>query len=190
MISATGRTGDAVPPRILSGRQTNRNSRPTSLSRLHSCCTMQMPLSSQIKWVGHHHSWGSSMPIRSVQKMRYLAVDEPCAVSVGTYGRTIAKLGAPLLVDAGPADGRATRPDSSPDFSSARLKSSMVIASPVLLVRQVERCPGSMSCSSGTSSHRRAVLHEMARLVEVRAAMLRHEDRAPSIDSLPLVIMW
>jgi hypothetical protein len=41
MTSATGRTGDAVPPRIFRGRQTNRNSLLTSLSKLHSCWTMQ-----------------------------------------------------------------------------------------------------------------------------------------------------
>lgn len=52
MISATGRTGDAVPPCIFRGKQTNKNSLLTSLSRLHSCWTMHSPFFNQISWVG------------------------------------------------------------------------------------------------------------------------------------------
>ena len=93
ITSATGRTGEAVPPRILSGRQTKRNSLPASLSRLQSCWTMQIPFFSQISWVGHHHWCGSSMPMRSVAKIVMLRSTSHCAVSVGTKGRSMMKPG-------------------------------------------------------------------------------------------------
>src|SRR5260370_26028268 len=89
ITSATGRTGEAVPPRILSGRHTKRNSLPASLSRLHSCWTMQIPFFSQISWVGHHHWCGSSMPMRSVAKIVMSRSTSHCAGSVGTKGRSV-----------------------------------------------------------------------------------------------------
>src|SRR5260221_7508338 len=81
---------------------------------------------------------------------------------------------APVLVAAGPADGRRTWTDLLAGFPLRGFEIRDAYRLAVLLVREVEEVAGQHQLLQRDLLDRRAVLYEMPRHVEMRAAMLRH----------------